>query len=153
AANSAQLECCEKVMQAFDDKWHSNGLVMDKWFALQATRGDDNTLNNVQELFAHRSFDYTNPNRLRSLVGAFVQNNPHKFHAADGSGYIFLTDQLIKLNSQNPQVASRLITPLIQFKRLDQNRQNLIKNQLNRLLQLEDLALDLYEKVSKALTQ
>ncbi|WP_409439375.1 aminopeptidase N [Psychromonas sp. GE-S-Ul-11] len=153
AANSGLLDCRSTVMQAFDDKWFETGLVMDKWFALQASMPSDNVLKNIEALFNHRSFDFSNPNRLRSLVGAFAQNNTYRFHNLDGSGYEFLTDQLIKLNSQNPQVASRLITPLIQFKRLDEKRIELIKVQLNRLLALPDLAVDLYEKVTKALAQ
>lgn len=153
AANNGLLPCREAVMQAFDDKWFENGLVMDKWFALQASIPSDNALKNIETLFTHRSFDFNNPNRLRSLVGAFAQNNTYRFHNIDGSGYTFLTDQLIKLNRQNPQVASRLITPLTQFKRLDKKRIELIKVQLNRLLALPDLAVDLYEKVTKALAQ
>ena len=153
AANSAQLACCDSVMAAFDERWYENGLVMDKWFALQASSPNNDVLNNVKALFSHRSFNFSNPNRLRSLLGSFAANNPYHFHAADGSGYEFLTDQLIKLNEQNPQVASRLITPLIQFKRLDESRIKLIKVQLNRLLSLDNLAVDLFEKVSKALAQ
>ncbi|WP_019613792.1 aminopeptidase N [Psychromonas ossibalaenae] len=153
AANSGLLDCRESVMAEFDDKWFENGLVMDKWFSLQASLPSAEVLNNIKALFNHRSFDFSNPNRLRALVGAFVQNNAYHFHAPDGSGYEFLTEQLIKLNSQNPQVAARLITPLIQFKRLDQPRIELMKTQLNRLLKLDDLSLDLYEKVSKALAQ
>ncbi|WP_028865325.1 aminopeptidase N [Psychromonas aquimarina] len=153
AANSGQLDCRESVMADFDDKWFENGLVMDKWFSLQASLPNAQVLDNIKALFSHRSFDFSNPNRLRALVGSFVQNNAYYFHAADGSGYEFLTEQLIKLNSQNPQVAARLITPLIQFKRLDSQRVELMKTQLNRLLKLDDLSLDLYEKVSKALAQ
>jgi aminopeptidase N len=153
AANSSLLDCRETVLADFDKRWFDNGLVMDKWFALQASSLDSEVLNNVKGLFAHRSFDFSNPNRLRALVGTFVQNNPYYFHAEDGSGYLFLTEQLIKLNEQNPQVASRLITPLIQFKRLDQARIKLIKVQLNRLLKLDNLAVDLFEKVTKALAQ
>jgi len=153
AANSASLACRETVMADFENRWFENGLVMDKWFSLQASSLDGAVLENIKALFAHRSFDFSNPNRLRALVGAFVQNNPYHFHAIDGSGYLFLTEQLIKLNEQNPQVASRLINPLIQFKRLDEKRKQLIKVQLNRLLKLDNLALDLFEKVSKALAQ
>ncbi|WP_022942314.1 aminopeptidase N [Psychromonas hadalis] len=153
AANSGKLNCRNTVMSDFDEKWFENGLVMDKWFALQASLSNDLVLENIKKLFDHRSFDYNNPNRLRALVGSFVNNNSYYFHASDGSGYQFLTDQLIKLNSQNPQVAARLITPLIQFKRLDAPRIALIKVQLNRLLKIENLSLDLFEKVSKALAQ
>lgn len=153
AANSALLDCRETVMRDFENRWFANGLVMDKWFSLQATSPDKGVLENIKALFNHRSFDFSNPNRLRALLGAFVQNNPYHFHAGDGSGYLFLTDQLIKLNDQNPQVAARLITPLIQFKRLDEQRKAMIKVQLKRLLALDNLSLDLFEKVTKALLQ
>ena len=153
AANSSLLACRERVMSDFENRWFENGLVMDKWFALQASSPDSEVLDKVKGLFKHRSFDFNNPNRLRALLGSFVQNNPYHFHAIDGSGYLFLTEQLIKLNAQNPQVASRLITPLIQFKRLDEKRKELIKVQLNRLLELDNLAVDLFEKVTKALAQ
>ena len=152
AANIGKLDCRDLVMSDFDDKWFENGLVMDKWFALQATLSSDTVLNNIEQLFNHRSFDYNNPNRLRALVGSFVSGNSYYFHAIDGSGYQFLTDQLIKLNSQNPQVAARLITPLIQFKRLDTKRIAMIEKQLKRLLEIDNLSLDLFEKVTKALT-
>ncbi|MGL5564535.1 MAG: aminopeptidase N C-terminal domain-containing protein, partial [Plesiomonas sp.] len=59
----------------------------------------------------------------------------------------------IELNEVNPQVASRLITPLIQFKRLNEARKALIRAELTRLANLEGLARDLFEKVSKALQQ
>jgi len=153
AANSVLLDCRETVMRDFEQRWFENGLVMDKWFSLQATSPDSAVLENIKQLFNHRSFDFTNPNRVRALLGAFVHNNPYHFHASDGSGYLFLTEQLIKLNDQNPQVAARLITPLIQFKRLDEKRKAMIKVQLNRLLALDNLALDLFEKVTKALLQ
>ena len=153
AANSALLDCRETVMRDFENRWFANGLVMDKWFSLQATSPNKDVLENIKALFNHRSFDFSNPNRLRALLGAFVQNNPYHFHAGDGSGYLFLTDQLIKLNDQNPQVAARLITPLIQFKRLDEQRKAMIKVQLKRLLALDNLSLDLFEKVTKALLQ
>jgi aminopeptidase N len=151
AANTGKLACRDSVMADFDDKWFENGLVMDKWFTLQASLSSETILANIEALFNHRSFDYSNPNRLRALVGTFVNANSYYFHAIDGSGYVFLTDQLIKLNSQNPQVAARLITPLIQFKRLDAKRVALIKKQLTRLLAIDNLSLDLFEKVTKAL--
>lgn len=77
-------------------------------------------LDDVKQAMAHPTFSIRNPNRLRALIGSFAMNNQVQFHAADGSGYRFLTDLLIELNEVNPQVASRLITPLIQFKRLDE---------------------------------
>lgn len=151
AACSAQLPCRDNLLADFEQKWKQDGLVMDKWFALQATRPDSNVLENVIKLMDHPSFNFNNPNRLRSLVGQFANNNLKAFHALDGSGYRFLTDILIRLNESNPQVASRLIEPLIRFARYDSQRQTLMKRALERLSQVENLSSDLYEKVEKAL--
>ncbi|WP_117072803.1 aminopeptidase N C-terminal domain-containing protein, partial [Klebsiella pneumoniae] len=101
----------DKLLADYDNKWHQDGLVMDKWFILQATRPDADVLDNVKSLLTHRSFTMANPNRVRSLVGAFVMNNPKAFHDKSGKGYEFLTEILCDLNSRNPQVASRLIEP------------------------------------------
>ncbi|KAA1459049.1 aminopeptidase N C-terminal domain-containing protein, partial [Escherichia coli] len=81
---------------------------------------------------------------------AFV-NNPVAFHVEDGSGYQFLVEILTDLNSRNPQVASRLIEPLIRLKRYDEKRQNMMRSALEQLKALENLSGDLFEKITKAL--
>ncbi|TYA51251.1 aminopeptidase N [Aggregatibacter actinomycetemcomitans] len=151
AATQAKLPCRDNLLADFEQKWQQDGLVMDKWFALQATRPEENVLQNVMQLMAHPSFNFNNPNRVRSLVGTFAGQNLKAFHAIDGSGYRFLTDILIKLNKSNPQVASRLIEPLIRFARYDAQRQTLMKRALERISETEDLSRDLYEKIEKAL--
>ncbi|WP_242388802.1 aminopeptidase N [Kosakonia cowanii] len=151
AAVAAQLPGRDLLMQEYDDKWHQDGLVMDKWFILQATSPAANALETVRGLLQHRSFTLSNPNRIRSLIGAFASSNPAAFHAEDGSGYRFLAEMLTELNSRNPQVASRLIEPLIRFKRYDEGRQALMRKALEQLKALPNLSGDLYEKVSKAL--
>ena len=151
AAVSAELPCRDNLMQHFADKWQHDGLVMDKWFMLQATSPAADVLENVKGLMQHPSFSLANPNRTRSLIGAFVFANSSAFHAKDGSGYRFLTDVLVELNSRNPQVASRLIEPLIRFGRYDAERQQLMREQLLRLQKLNNLARDLFEKITKSL--
>ncbi len=151
ASVAAELPCRDALMQEYDDKWHHDGLVMDKWFILQATSPADNVLETVRKLLNHRSFTMNNPNRLRSLIGAFASSNPAAFHALDGSGYQFLVEMLTELNSRNPQVASRLIEPLIRLKRYDAKRQALMRAALEQLKGLENLSGDLYEKITKAL--
>lgn len=151
AATKAQLPCRDQLLADFEQKWHHDGLVMDKWFMLQATRPDENVLEIVQGLLEHRSFNFKNPNRVRSLIGAFASQNPRAFHAIDGSGYRFLVDMLIKLNDTNPQVAARLIEPLIKLSRYDAQRQTLMRRGLERLKGLDHLARDLFEKTEKAL--
>lgn len=151
AATKAQLPCRDTLLADFESKWQHDGLVMDKWFALQATRPDEDVLLNVMKLMDHPSFNFNNPNRLRALVGSFANQNLKAFHAIDGSGYRFLTDILIRLNESNPQVASRLIEPLIRFSRYDGQRQTLMKRGLERISELENVSRDLYEKIEKAL--
>jgi len=151
AAVAAQLPCRDALMQEYDDKWHQDGLVMDKWFVLQSTSPAENVLETVRGLLNHRSFTLSNPNRIRSLIGAFASSNPAAFHAEDGSGYAFMVEMLTELNSRNPQVASRLIEPLIRLKRYDEKRQALMRSALEQLKNLPDLSGDLYEKIVKAL--
>jgi aminopeptidase N len=151
AAVAAQLPCRDRLLAEYDEKWHKDGLVMDKWFILQATSPADEALKQVRALLNHRSFSMGNPNRIRSLIGAFVSGNPAAFHAQDGSGYQFLVEMLTELNSRNPQVASRLIEPLIRFKRYDGSRQKMMRSALEQLQGLENLSRDLSEKIDKAL--
>ena len=96
-ATKAALSCRDALLADFEQKWQHDGLVMDKWFALQATRPDENVLEIVQALMDHPSFNFNNPNRLRSLVGSFANHNLKAFHHISGSGYRFLTDVLIRL--------------------------------------------------------
>ncbi|MCE0846107.1 aminopeptidase N [Buttiauxella sp. A2-C1_F] len=151
ASVAAQLPCRAELLAAFDEKWHQDGLVMDKWFVLQATSPAADTLSKVRELLNHRSFSMGNPNRVRSLIGAFASANPSAFHALDGSGYQFMVEMLSELNHRNPQVASRLIEPLIRLKRYDEKRQGMMRAALEQLKGLENLSGDLFEKISKAL--
>jgi aminopeptidase N len=151
ASVAAQLPCRAELLAVFDEKWHQDGLVMDKWFVLQATSPAVDTLSKVRELLNHRSFSMGNPNRVRSLIGAFAAGNPAAFHALDGSGYQFMVEMLSELNHRNPQVASRLIEPLIRLKRYDAKRQEMMRAALEQLKGLENLSGDLFEKISKAL--
>jgi len=151
AAVAAQLPCRDALLAAYDERWHQDGLVMDKWFVLQATSPAANVMRNVRQLLTHRSFTMSNPNRVRSLVGAFASANPAAFHAKDGSGYKFLVEMLTDLNTRNPQVAARMVEPLIRLKRYDEDRQAMMRQALEQLLQLDKLSGDLYEKITRAL--
>ena len=153
AAKLGELPVLQQMMTEFESKWQHDGLVMDNWFRIQATSPAANCLSVVQSLLSHSAFSMQNPNRLRALIGSFTAANPHRFHAIDGSGYRFLREILDELNQTNPQVAARLITPLLQFKRFDSTRQALMKQELQQLAARTDLSNDLFEKVSRALAQ
>ncbi|WP_107852569.1 aminopeptidase N [Oceanimonas marisflavi] len=151
AAVRGELDCRHAMLADFEQKWREDGLVLDNWFRLQATAPGADTLDRVRELMSHPTFSLANPNRVRALIGAFCQGNPAQFHRLDGTGYDLLVEVLEQLNRSNPQVASRLLTPLIQFSRLDDARQALIQERLKYLMALPALSRDLYEKISKAL--
>lgn len=150
-ATKADLPCAETLLQQFDEQWHHDGLVMDKWFTMQATRSDRDALNRVKLLLDHRSFSLSNPNRVRGLIGSFVNNNPANFHQKEGEGYAFLVQILSELNKTNPQIAARLVEPLIRFKRYEESYQSQMKQALQELSKLPQLSGDLYEKITKAL--
>ncbi|MDX5151525.1 MAG: DUF3458 domain-containing protein, partial [Acidiferrobacterales bacterium] len=147
------IDCPERglVLQEFYDRWKGEALVINKWFSLQASTSLPNAFEQVQELMEHPDFDIRNPNRVRSLVGAFSRGNPLHFHAADGSGYRFLADQVLRLDPLNPQVASRMVGVFNNWRKFEKGRQGLMKQQLERILATPDLSKDVHEIVSKAL--
>jgi aminopeptidase N len=148
--NSSNATRREKAINDFYNQWSEDDLVLDKWFALQATSELPDTLSRVKQLANHPAFSIKNPNKVRSLIGAFCMANPRNFHALDGSGYSFLTEMLITLDKINSQIAARLATPFTRWQRFDNQRQKLMKQQLERLAALE-LSADLRELVDKSL--
>lgn len=153
AANQGLLSCRESMMSAFEAKWRHDPLVMDKWFTQLAITPEsvETVLAKINQAMEHEQFAISNPNRVRALVGAFAEANPMAFHDDSGLGYAFLGEQLMQLNGINPQCAARIITPLIGFKRHSDERQSLMRAQLEQLLAMDDLSKDLFEKVSKSL--
>jgi len=141
----------QQVLGDFYQQWHEDTLVIDKWFMVQATATGSNAFQSIQSLLEHQDFDLNVPNRVRSLVGAFTQANAVEFHNLSGQGYQFLADIVIQLNATNPQIAARLLLPLIQWKNYDGNRQLMMKVQLQRIYETPNLAKDLFEIASKGL--
>jgi len=141
----------EKIIEEFYDKYKQHSLAMDKWLAVQATVPKAETLLRVKELEKKRIFDRKNPNKLRSLVGTFVSQNPVCFHALDGSGYDYLAHWLLELDPVNPQVAARLASSFNSWKSYDQKRQDLMKYSLEKINNTKNLSKDVKEIVSKAL--
>ena len=145
-------DCPERAsaLADFYERWQDDRQVVDKWFSLQAGSTLPGTLAEVTALLDHPAFELGNPNRFRSLVGAFAGNQV-RFHAPDGSGYRFLTDQLLRLIPLNPQVSARLLTPLTRWRRYDPVRQALMLGELERIRQTPNLPRDIHEVVEKSL--
>ena len=139
------------ALQSFYDQWHGEALVLNQWLMVQATCSVPGTLDHVKTLMQHPGFDIKNPNKVRALIGAFCGQNAVNFHQPDGAGYRFLADQIITLNELNPQIAARLVNPLSKWRKYPQASQNMMKTELQRILQEADLSKDVYEVVSKSL--
>ncbi|WP_325435767.1 aminopeptidase N [Pseudomonas nitroreducens] len=140
-----------EALAMFADYFKDDPLVMDQWFSVQAGCTLPGGLERVQALMSHPAFTLKNPNKIRALIGAFANQNAINFHRADGAGYRFLADQIITLNALNPQIASRLLTPLTRWRKYAPERQALMKAELERILASGELSSDVYEVVSKSL--
>ena len=141
----------EKTIDDFYKQWQHDNLVMDKWFTVQATNPNKSTMKKVEKLFDHADFDIKNPNRVRSLLGAFCAANPVCFHDESGFGYRLLGRYIETIDSMNPQIASRLCAPLTRWKRHNAHRQGLMKTELQRLIDLPKLSRDVAEMVEKSI--
>lgn len=140
----------EEALTAFYEKWQDDPLVVDKWLALQAVSRLSDTLERVKVLTGHPAFTLRNPNKVRSLIGAFA-TNAVRFHEASGAGYAFLADHILTLDPMNPQIAARLASAFATWRRYDAQRRSLMQVQLERILQAAKLSKDVYEIVSKSL--
>jgi aminopeptidase N len=134
----------------FHARFAGNADVIDKWFSVQALANRPDVQDAVEALLQHPDFTLANPNRLRSLVGAFAANQ-RWFHAGDGRGYRLLADQLIAVDRLNPQSAARLAVPLGRWRRFDARRGALMRDQLDRILAVPGMSKDVLEMASRAL--
>jgi aminopeptidase N len=140
----------ETALDDFYQQFKAETLVINQWFALQASIPGKNGLARVRALMQHPDFDLKNPNKARSLIGVFTANNPVNFHSIDGAGYQFLADMVLKLDAINPQIASRLLGPLTKWRNFA-GRAELMRAQLQRLAASSNLSPDVFEIVNKSL--
>jgi aminopeptidase N len=105
----------------------------------------------VVGLMSHRDFAMTNPNRVRALVGAFVNANLTRFHALDGSGYDLLTRVVLDLDPKNPQLAARLLSSLRAWRTMEPRRRALIEARLREIVAREGLSADTRDIATRAL--
>ncbi|PCJ28640.1 MAG: aminopeptidase N [SAR86 cluster bacterium] len=140
----------QEALSLFYQQWKHEPLVVDQWFVVQSVCQLPDGLSRVKALLEHENFEIRNPNKVRSVIGAFCGQNHIGFHCASGSGYEFLADQVLLLDKLNPQIASRLLTPLTRWKKFDSKRQALMQVQLQRIKAEENLSKDVFEIVEKS---
>ena len=148
--NAQDTNAAKRAIAAFEKQWQHDELVMDKWFFVQASADRPDALEKVKALQQHKAFSMKNPNKVRSLIGAFCAANPKHFHAIDGSGYEFLYETLLALDAINSQIAARLATPFTRWMRYDTARQDKMQHYL-KALNTAKLSKDLKEIVHKSL--
>jgi aminopeptidase N len=141
----------DRAIADFYTRFAGDPLVIDKWFALQATIPQPGTLAKVRELTAHPAFSFTNPNRVRSVIGAFAQSNPTQFNRADGEGYDFIAEVILGLDPKNPQLAARLATAFRTWRTLEAGRRTKAEAALTRIKSTPNLSRDLSDIVERAL--
>ncbi|MDG5752146.1 aminopeptidase N [Qipengyuania sp. XHP0211] len=148
----AGTDSAERTARLLDfyNRFQGNALVIDKWFALQASSLHPNAIEHVKALADHPDFTLKNPNRVRSLYMAFAAN-PQAFHAEDGEGYRIIADLILALDPINPQTAARFVPPLGRWRRIEPGRAALMREQLERIAAAPKLSRDTYEQVSRSL--
>jgi len=147
----ARLDAAEVLLADFEKRYADNPLVMDKWFAVQAQVAADSTVDKVEQLMEHPAFSMKNPNKVRSLIGAFGMHNPSAFHRKDGAGYRLMGNVVQKLDSLNPQVAARLVSVFNRWADYDEDRKRQMREQLQAIKAVDGLSPDVDEIVSAAL--
>ena len=140
----------ERGLQAFHDRWQSDSLVMEKWFQMESMSSVGGTLARLDELMRHPGFDPKNPNKIRAVLGAFMVGNTPRFHAADGSGYSYMAERLVEIDTRNPQIAARMALPMTRMAGYDEARQQAMRAAL-AIIKAGAGSNDLKEVVDKAL--
>ncbi len=148
--NHAQIE---QSLNQFYQQWQHDSLVLNQWFSVQSSNADYMSIEKLKDLLEHPDFAWTNPNKVRAVLGGFAQGALTVFHQKDGQGYTLLADAVIKLDGINPQIAARLLAPLSKWQKMTQPYASLMQKQLQKIQQVDKLSKDVFEVVSKSLIE
>ncbi len=141
----------ETALAAFEKRYAGDALVMDKWFAINATLPEPEILDRVKALMSHSAYSAQNPNRARALIGSFALMNPSQFHRADGAGYEFLADMLLAFDTFNPQLSGRVSTAFRTWRMMEPGRRVKAEAALRRIAGSKGLSADLRDIVERTL--
>ncbi|GLK69933.1 aminopeptidase N [Ancylobacter dichloromethanicus] len=141
----------EDALAAFHRQFRADPLVVDKWLALQAQIAEPQTLERVRDLTGHADFDWSNPNRVRALIGTFAGLNPTQFHRADGAGHDLVAGAVMDIDGRNPQLAARLLAAFKSWRSLEPVRRASAEAALRRVAGKPSLSPDVTDIVSRSL--
>ncbi|MBM6592352.1 aminopeptidase N [Microvirga pudoricolor] len=143
----------EDALSAFEQSYRDEPLVLDKWFTLQAAIPEAGTLDRVRRLMKHEAFSLANPNRARALLASFAMLNQTQFNRADGAGYDFMADLIIRIDDLNPQLAARLLTAFSVWKMMKTSQKNAACSALRRIAGKPNLSRDVGDIVQRSLNE
>lgn len=148
-ANILALDSEAPECAAFYEQWKEDRLVMDKWFALQvACARPDQGVAITKRLTEHADFDWKNPNRFRSVLGA-LSGHAVVFHDPSGEGYGLMADWLITLDPVNAQTTARMCSAFQSWRRYDSVRQEMMKSAIKRILNRDDVSRNTSEILTR----
>jgi aminopeptidase N len=139
------------ALERFYRRWKGDHLVIDSWFAVQASSPLPGTLAAVRRLTQHPLFSIKNPNKVRALIGQFAVTNAVNFNRPDGKGYDLVADRVLELDTFNPQMAARILSAFRGWRMLEPKRRAAAKRTLQRVAKTKPLSNDVFEIVSKML--
>jgi aminopeptidase N len=142
---------CDDALANFYQRWKKESLVINQWLQVQATKPSGDALANVYKLIDSDIFEWTNPNKIRAVIGAFCGANAVSFHQVDGAGHQLLCDVVIRLNHKNPQIAARILAPLTRWRQFEPSVSASMHDCLQKIFSQESLSKDVYEVVAKSL--
>ncbi len=138
----------QAALAAFYERWQDDPLIVDRWFSLQAaspaTRVDD-----VRRLMQHPAFTLRTPNRARSVVFQFCQNNLLNVH--NPQGYAFWAEQVVTLDAINPEIAARLARAFDNWAQYAPDLRDAVRQALESIRDHASLSKNVAEIVNKAL--
>ena len=147
-------ELAQVALSLFYQQFKNEELVLDKWFAAQASACDHNghVLGRVRQLMQHPDFQIRNPNRARSLVASYC-SNPAAFHRTDAAGYVFWSERVLELDGFNPQVAARLARAMDRWRKLVEPYRSAAHEAIRRVAAVDALSADVREVIDSALEE
>jgi aminopeptidase N len=146
-------EAREGALEAFEQRFRNEPLVLDKWFTLQAAIPEAGTLDRVRRLMTHEAFSLANPNRARALLASFAMLNQTQFNRRDGAGYDFLAELIIRIDELNPQLAARLLTAFSVWKMMEKSRREAARSALVKIARKPNLSRDVGDIVQRSLNE
>jgi aminopeptidase N len=149
-ANSSGAER-ETALADFYARFEHDPIVIDKWFRIQALACRKETLEDVRNLMKHPGFDIKNPNRVRSLIGAYALANPYRFNTDGEAAFALLRDEVLKIDPLNPTLAARLLSALEGWRRLKEPQQRAARRALASVKAHEGLSRNTYEIAARCL--